>query len=160
MHNIVLGAGVAGVSTAWYLAKAGHQVTVIDRAEAAAITDVVRRLAMANPQVHFILQGSDRSTLNWPATGDGGLAARLAQVVGDDFAGNAAPLAFARHGMVIAGLAGLPRLWPKRRQVQAQVVDADNWRRFMSPQVPPWQVPHRYAHLLPASVPAKEPAAP
>ena len=79
-----------------------------DRAEAAAITDVVRRLAMANPQVHFILQGSDRSTLNWPATGDGGLGARLAQVVGDDFAGNAAPLAFARHGMVIAGLTGLP----------------------------------------------------
>lgn len=37
MHIIVLGAGVAGVSTAWYLAKAGHQVTVIDRAEAAAM---------------------------------------------------------------------------------------------------------------------------
>lgn len=60
----------------------------------------------------------------------------------------------------LAGLAGLPRLWPKRRQVQAQVVDADNWRRFMSPRVLPWQVPHRYAHLQPASVPAKEPAAP
>lgn len=34
---IVLGAGVAGVSTAWYLAKAGHKVTVIDRAEGAAM---------------------------------------------------------------------------------------------------------------------------
>src|SRR5690606_33845318 len=43
-----------------------------DRAEATAITDVVRRLAMANPQVHFVLEGSDRSPANWPATGEGG----------------------------------------------------------------------------------------
>lgn len=37
MKVIVLGAGVAGVSTAWFLCKAGHEVTVIDRAEAAAM---------------------------------------------------------------------------------------------------------------------------
>jgi DNA mismatch repair protein MutL len=79
-----------------------------DRAEAAAITDVLRRLALANPQVHFVLDGADRNALNWPATGEGGLAARLAQVVGDDFAANAVPLAFSRHGIVVAGLAGLP----------------------------------------------------
>lgn len=80
-----------------------------DRAEAAAITDVVRRLAMANPEVHFVLEGTDRSTLNWPAQPrTGGLAARLAQVMGDEFAANAVPLALARHGVVVAGLAGLP----------------------------------------------------
>ncbi|EGV38608.1 D-amino acid dehydrogenase [Neisseria weaveri] len=37
MDVIVLGSGVAGVSTAWFLAKAGHRVTVIDRADAAAM---------------------------------------------------------------------------------------------------------------------------
>ncbi len=37
MKVIVLGAGVIGVSTAWFLHKAGHQVTVIDRAEGAAM---------------------------------------------------------------------------------------------------------------------------
>jgi GT2 family glycosyltransferase len=47
----------------------------------------------------------------------------------------------------LAGLAGLAQVWPKRRRVQAQIVDADNWRRFMAPRVPPWQVPHRYRHL-------------
>ena len=31
MHVIVLGAGVVGVTSAWYLAADGHQVTVIDR---------------------------------------------------------------------------------------------------------------------------------
>ncbi|MDP1730702.1 MAG: DNA mismatch repair endonuclease MutL [Devosia sp.] len=80
-----------------------------DRAEAAAITDAVRRLAMANPEVHFLLEGSDRSPLNWPAQhGEGALAARLGQAMSGDFAENAVPLAMARHGVVVAGLAGLP----------------------------------------------------
>lgn len=80
-----------------------------DRAEAAAITDVVRRLAMANPGVHFVLDGSDRSPLNWPAQhGAGALAARLSQAMGGDFAENAVQLGLARHGVVVAGLAGLP----------------------------------------------------
>ena len=47
----------------------------------------------------------------------------------------------------LAGMAGLPRIWAKRKTVQAQTVDVDNWRRFMSPRVPPWRVPTRYAHL-------------
>ncbi|ODT69102.1 MAG: DNA mismatch repair protein MutL [Pelagibacterium sp. SCN 63-23] len=79
------------------------------RAESAAITDVVKRLAMANPQVHFVLEGSDRNESNWPAvTGEGALAARLGQVMGADFVDNAVTLATARHGVVVAGLAGLP----------------------------------------------------
>jgi DNA mismatch repair protein MutL len=79
------------------------------RSETGAITDVVKRLAMANPEVHFILEGSDRNVSNWPAvSGEGALAARLAQVMGADFIDNAAPLAFARHGIVVAGLVGLP----------------------------------------------------
>ncbi len=47
----------------------------------------------------------------------------------------------------LAGLAGLRTIWPKRRRVQEQIVDVDNWRRFVRPLVPPWKVPDRYAHL-------------
>ncbi|WP_028310296.1 D-amino acid dehydrogenase [Derxia gummosa] len=37
MHVIVLGSGVVGTTTAWYLASAGHKVTVIDRASGPAM---------------------------------------------------------------------------------------------------------------------------
>jgi D-amino-acid dehydrogenase len=37
MKVLVLGAGVVGVTSAWYLAKAGHEVTVIDREPAAGM---------------------------------------------------------------------------------------------------------------------------
>jgi len=77
-----------------------------DRAEAGAVSDVVKRLAMANPRVHFVLDGTDRSPTNWP--GDGALAARVMQVMGADFTENAVPLETMRHGVVVKGLAGLP----------------------------------------------------
>ncbi len=76
-----------------------------DRAEAAAVADVVKRLAMANPQVHFVLDGADRSPTNWPG---GALADRVMQVMGADFTENAIPLGTTRHGVVVTGLAGLP----------------------------------------------------
>ncbi|HCA25012.1 MAG TPA: hypothetical protein DEP32_12685, partial [Pseudomonas sp.] len=31
MQVLILGSGVIGVTSAWYLARAGHQVTVVDR---------------------------------------------------------------------------------------------------------------------------------
>ncbi|MCD7059219.1 DNA mismatch repair endonuclease MutL [Pelagibacterium xiamenense] len=80
-----------------------------DRAEANAITDVVKRLAMAHRGVHFVLSGSDRSATNWPAqTGENAVHARLAQIIGTDFPKNAQEIAFSRGGIVVGGLAGLP----------------------------------------------------
>ena len=37
MKVLVLGAGVIGTSTAWYLTRQGHEVTVIDRREGAGL---------------------------------------------------------------------------------------------------------------------------
>lgn len=36
MRVIVMGAGVVGVTTAWYLHQAGHEVTVLERNRGAA----------------------------------------------------------------------------------------------------------------------------
>ena len=36
MHALICGAGLIGVTTAYYLAKAGHEVTVVDRRDGPA----------------------------------------------------------------------------------------------------------------------------
>jgi DNA mismatch repair protein MutL len=54
-----------------------------ERAEAAAITDVVRRLALAHPEIRFALSGSDRTALDLPGqSGDDARRARLGDVKG------------------------------------------------------------------------------
>ena len=80
-----------------------------DRAETAAITDAVRRLALANPRVHVILDGPDRTELNWPAIeGASALGTRARQIIGEDFAANSIPIAYEGHGLTLAGLVGVP----------------------------------------------------
>ncbi len=81
-----------------------------DRAEARAVAQVVASLAMANPHVRFSLSGAgDTAGFDHPAcaaTPDG-LAARLTQVLGRDFAPNALPIDAAREGVALHGFAGL-----------------------------------------------------
>ncbi len=80
-----------------------------DRAETNAITDIIKRLAMANPFVHFIIEGSDRKNINWPAQkGEGALRARIAQIMGADFVKNSFSLNFANEKIKIGALASLP----------------------------------------------------
>lgn len=80
-----------------------------DRAEANAITDIMRRLAMSEPHVQFVLQGSDRQTTNWPAqTGDSAAKNRLGQIMGNDFATNAVPVDYQRGPVRVTGMAALP----------------------------------------------------
>jgi len=82
-----------------------------DRAETAAITEIVRRIAIAFPAVRFTLSGPDRSTLDLPATGEDRLA-RIAQVLGDEFAANTIALDATREEVGLAGHIGLPT-WNK-----------------------------------------------
>jgi len=87
-----------------------------DRAEAQAITDVVKRLAMAEPFVGFVLRdvsggGEGRVTFRADAeTGDlfHALAGRLARVLGRDFAENALRIDAEREGVSLIGYAALP----------------------------------------------------
>ncbi|MCF4097775.1 DNA mismatch repair endonuclease MutL [Maritalea mediterranea] len=86
-----------------------------DRAESNAITDVMKRLAMSKPHVQFILSGSDRQTLNWPAqpVSDAeddfqGDKNRLGQILGLDFAQNAVPIDYQRGPVRVRGMAALP----------------------------------------------------
>jgi DNA mismatch repair protein MutL len=81
-----------------------------ERAESSAITDVVKRIAIAFPQVRFELTGSDRQALTLPAcaTGGEGLRRRIANVMGAEFPDNALELDAAREAVRLTGLAGIP----------------------------------------------------
>ena len=78
-----------------------------EKAEASAISDVVRRMAIAFPHVRFVLSGSDRTTLEFPATGTDRLA-RIAQVLGRDFRDNAIEIDAGREDVRLTGFAGVP----------------------------------------------------
>lgn len=87
-----------------------------DRAEAQAIADVIRRLAMAEPLVGFSLTERNEGEAPRvifrldPQNGDffDALHGRLAQVLGRDFIENALRIDVERDGMRLAGYAALP----------------------------------------------------
>ena len=84
-----------------------------DRAEAQAIADVVKRLAMAEPAISFSLRdaGSDRMVFQVQAEqGDmfSALRGRLGQLMGHDFVKNAIVVDAEREGITLTGFAALP----------------------------------------------------
>jgi DNA mismatch repair protein MutL len=80
------------------------------RSEDMATTDVVKRLAMARPDVAFTLTLDGRRTLDLESEGDlvSGRLKRLAKIMGREFGDNAAPVEVEREGVRISGFAGLP----------------------------------------------------
>ncbi|HEX3430908.1 MAG TPA: DNA mismatch repair endonuclease MutL [Rhizomicrobium sp.] len=80
------------------------------RSEELAVTDAVRRLAMARPDVSFTLALDGKRTLDCRREDDlfQGRLNRLARLMGRDFAENAVPVDAARENLRIIGFAGLP----------------------------------------------------
>jgi DNA mismatch repair protein MutL len=83
-----------------------------DRAEAEALREAVRRLAMSRPDVAFALALDEREPVAWAAAMPGavGRLARLVDVLGPEFRGNAVEIAGGREGLMIEGFAALPTL--------------------------------------------------
>lgn len=81
-----------------------------DRAETTAAVDVVRRLALARPDVAVTLVAEDKPAVTWPARpcDAEGRAARLADVLGAEVGRNVIAVEGERGGVVLEGLAGLP----------------------------------------------------
>ena len=84
-----------------------------ERAETAAIADVVKRLALAKPEIAFSLATGDRTTLRLepypPGLLDHGLP-RLGRILGEEFVTDALPVRAARGAIAVEGFAGLPTL--------------------------------------------------
>lgn len=81
-----------------------------ERSESLAISDTVKRLAMANPAVGMTLASGTRTTLKVARQSDdeAGRLARLAAILGRDFGDNALAIDADREGIRLTGFAGLP----------------------------------------------------
>ncbi|MFO1104316.1 MAG: DNA mismatch repair endonuclease MutL [Methylocystis sp.] len=88
-----------------------------ERTETSAIVDVVKRLAMANPQARFALSADSGALFDYPACG-ADQARRIVQILGEEFAANAFDLDAARDGVRLFGLAGLPTYSRGNAQLQ------------------------------------------
>ncbi|MEP3199869.1 MAG: DNA mismatch repair endonuclease MutL [Lentilitoribacter sp.] len=78
-----------------------------DRAENTAIADVIKRIAIAFPHIHFSLSGPDRSSIEFKSTGEDQLA-RISQVLGRDFADNTIEIDAVRETISLGGYIGVP----------------------------------------------------
>src|SRR5690606_22476238 len=76
------------------------------RSEYAACLDVVRRLAMARPDIHFVFEHGGRRIIG--VQGGDGLEARVAQIVDRALADNGVAIDLERGAMRLTGVAGLP----------------------------------------------------
>ncbi len=90
------------------------------RSEDLATLDVVKRLAMARPDVAFTLTMDGRRALDLEAGRDllESRLTRLARIMGRDFHDNAAKVDAGREGVHIAGYAGLPTYNRANAQMQ------------------------------------------
>lgn len=82
-----------------------------DRAENTAISDVIKRIALAHPEIRFSINGEDRSKLDYAAClGPDAHLVRMGQIMGKAFRDNAVELDALRDTTRLTGFAGLPTL--------------------------------------------------
>ena len=100
------------VSDLFYATPARLKFLKTDRTEAEAIREVVRRLAMARPDIAFTLAGEERSPVTWAAAlpGAPGQLTRLGDILGADFRTSAIDVRAEREGVVVEGFAASPLL--------------------------------------------------
>jgi DNA mismatch repair protein MutL len=93
------------VNDLFYATPARLKFLKTDRTEAEAIREVVRRLAMARPEIAFTLAGEERAPVTWAAAlpGVAGRLTRLGDILGAEFRSHAIEVHAEREGVVVAG---------------------------------------------------------
>jgi DNA mismatch repair protein MutL len=77
-----------------------------DRTELSACLDVVKKIALAHYKIAFLLMHDNKELIKFKSRDN--LEARMRDVLGEDFAKNAAPLDFSNDEISISGYVGLP----------------------------------------------------
>lgn len=112
---------IAEVRDLFYATPARLKFLKSEQAEQGAITDMVKRLAMAHPQISFSLTHNGRRTLD--LSGEQGdlphaRTARLHAIMGRDFGENSIAVDALREGIHLTGRAGLPTYHRGTAQMQ------------------------------------------
>ncbi len=95
-----------------------------DRAEMRAISDIIKRLAMAHADISFWLIAEGRKSLTYLAqSGEDALLKRLGAIMGRDFSDNAVPVHVTRDNIEVSGFAGLPTYNHATTQKQFLIVN-------------------------------------
>ncbi len=119
------------VADLFYATPARLKFLKSERAESAAITDIVKRLAMAHPSVGFSLKSNGRNSFSVPpSNGDlfDARRERLGAILGWEFSENALPIEADREGIKLTGFAGLPTLNKATSQSQYLFVNGRSVR--------------------------------
>lgn len=84
MRIVVLGAGLIGTATAYYLAKAGHEVVVLDRRNAAGLETSFANGALLTPSTSdsWAAPGTPQKILKWLGQEDAPMLLRLRALPG------------------------------------------------------------------------------
>ena len=100
------------VTDLFYATPARLKFLKTDRTEAEAVREVVRRLAMARPDIAFSLSGEERAPVTWAAAlpGAPGQLTRLGDILGADFRASAIEVRAERDGVTVEGFAAAPSL--------------------------------------------------
>lgn len=100
------------VDDLFYATPARLKFLKTERTEIESIRDVVRRLAMARPDIAFSIAGEERAPLKWAAVlpDAAGRLVRLGDILGTDFRANAIEVRAEREGVIVNGFAAAPSL--------------------------------------------------
>src|SRR5207244_8614145 len=100
------------VSDLFFATPARLKFLKTDRTEAEAIREVVRRLAMARPDIAYTLAGEERAPVTWAAAlpGAAGRLTRLGDILGADFRSHAIEVRAEREDVAVEGFAASPAL--------------------------------------------------
>jgi DNA mismatch repair protein MutL len=105
----------------FYATPARLKFLKTDRSENAEALDVIRRLALAHPEVGFSFVTEEREWLRTPEAES--RAARVARIMGREFMDNAVTVSGGAEDIVVEGFAGLPTFQRAQGTLQYAVVN-------------------------------------
>lgn len=101
---------IVEVRNLFFVTPARLKFMKTDRAETNAISDMIKRIAIAFPHIRFSLSGLDRTSMELSATENNtqGQLQRITQIMGKEFAPNSIALNAERESVRLTGFACLP----------------------------------------------------